>query len=173
MVTDSKYQGDNHSGHQRSSPYGLSRLAPAVDLTDIAAEISSANDCIAQTTSAKLDVILRQIRHLQAEAQVIVREAKRDADLHRATCSFSRVPGGVYHLYERSNGELLWSMLSLEDWNGKPPQRYLGSYRLEGDQSWTDVKDTEKEAGAGIEAVRKLLAAPTHTDVGEPPPPTQ
>lgn len=159
MVNDSKYQGENHRGHQRSSPYGLSRLAPATTLADMAAEISSANDCIAQTTSAKLDVILRQIRHLQEEAKGIVEAAKRDADLHRAACSFSRVPGNTYHLYEKAGGALQWSMLSLDDWNGNPPQRYVGSFRLESDQSWTDVDGIDRDVSEQIESVRQLLRA--------------
>lgn len=156
-----KYSGANHEGGDRSSPYGLSRLAPAMSLVDVAGEIERADEMIGQTTSSKLRVIADQIRFLQRQAEGILQDAKKDLDLHRASCAFPRRIGHSYHLYRRSDGALYWSMLSLDEWGGTPPHEYVGSYRLEPDRSWTPLhrvdENDDVDPFAGEEIVRKLL----------------
>ena len=127
----------SYRGPAKLSPYGLSTMAPAIRLVDVAAEIEKADELIGTVASSKLEVIARQIRALQEQAEEVLEQAKRDLDLHRATCNFPRRVGKIYHLYERANGELYWSMLSPTDWGGEPPHRHAGGFRLEPDQSWT------------------------------------
>ncbi len=121
----------------RAIPYPASRLAPRFDLVDIAAEIARADQTVSVVASAKLDVIRKQILALQEEARAVLDEAARAARLHRAKCNFHKVPGHVYHLYQRAEGELYFSMISPTEWGGRPPHRFEGSYRLENDQSFT------------------------------------
>jgi len=45
------------------------------------------------------------------QAQHILEDARRDAQLHHAACNFQKVPGHTYHLYERQNGTTYFSML--------------------------------------------------------------
>lgn len=125
-----------HDGEDRSSPYPMSRLAPAFGLVDLAEEIAQADRMISGRANAQLAQIAQQVRSLQAQAREILRAAKEDMQLHRAKCQFKRIPGKVYHLYRHDNGELHFSMLSPDDWRGKPPQTFLGSYRLDTDMSW-------------------------------------
>ncbi len=145
MTDDTKrHDGPNHPGPAHTSPYGLSRLAPAIDLVDMAREIQRADQLVGTVTADKLGRIADQIRALQAEAQELLERARRDAALHRATCHFQKVIGQTYHLYRRGEaetGELLWSILSPEDWGGRPPHAYVGSYRLEADASFTAAED--------------------------------
>jgi hypothetical protein len=49
----------------------------------------------------------------------------------------------VYHLYERTDGELEFSMLSPADWDGRPPHRCVGSFRLEADMTWTPAAEAD------------------------------
>jgi hypothetical protein len=144
-----KRHGDatKHEGPDHSSPYPVSRLAPAFDLVDVAREIQKADALLVDVASEKLRLIAEQIRGLQEQAQTIMAEAKRDAELHRAACNFVKRPGKTYHLYRNSNDALYFSMLSPADWKGAPPDRYEGSYRLEIDQSWTPAeKIAERDA---------------------------
>ena len=90
-----------YDGPARAAPYGLSRLAPSFSLVDVAAEIEKADSMLATTTGGKLGVIAEQIRRLQEQARVMLERAQRDAELHRARCSFQKKPGGVYHLYRK------------------------------------------------------------------------
>lgn len=111
------------------------------DLIDMAREIQLADAAVTAVASAQLETIARQIRELQREAARVLETAQRDAELHRATCRFKKIPGHVYHLYARPNGERYLSLLSCDDWNGSPPHVFEGSYRLEADMRWTPLGD--------------------------------
>lgn len=137
---DARVKDDGkHEGPARTSPYPASRLGASIRLVDTAREIEQADRMLGAVAGGKLDVIARQIRALQREAQEILERAQRDLELHRAECAFQKRPGATYHLYERANGSLYFSMLSVEEWGGAPPHPHRGSYRLELDQSWTPV----------------------------------
>lgn len=125
----------------RGAPYPMSRLSPRFELVDIAAEIARADETLSLVASGKLAVIRQQIAALQDEARAILEEAKAAADLHRARCNFRKVPGRIYHLYRLASGELYFSMLSPDEWDGAPPHPFEGSYRLEADQTFTRVGD--------------------------------
>lgn len=139
VMTDdtTKYQGQVHEGSANSAPYPVSRLAPAIELVDLAKQISQADAMLNTRVSAKLKVIADQIRALQVEAQAVLEEAKQDQELHRAQCNFKRLPGKIYHLYRKSDGSTYFSMLSPDEWRGRSPHTFVGSYRLEVDMSWT------------------------------------
>ena len=135
--------GGKHEGPAHTSPYPLSRLSAPFDLVDVAREIQDADALLGVTVSARLEEIAEQIRSLQSRARSILDKARRDADLHRAGCSFTRRPGCVYHLYYRPAGASYLSMLSPDDWRGSPPHEYGGSFRLEADMSWTPVAEED------------------------------
>lgn len=117
--------------------YAASRLGPSIELVDMAREIAQADAMVNTRVSAKLKVIAEQIRHLQQEARTILEESQRDQHLHHAECNFKRIPGNIYHLYEKHNGRQYFSMLSPGDWHNTPPHSFVGSFRLENDMSWT------------------------------------
>jgi hypothetical protein len=122
----------------RAAPYPMSRLSPRFDLVDLAAEIARADETVSLVAGGKLEIIRQQIVALQEKARAILHEVAAAAELHRARCNFRKVPGRVYHLY-RASGELYFSMLSPDDWDGAPPHPFEGSYRLELDQTFTRV----------------------------------
>lgn len=123
----------------RSSTYPVSRLSPPIELVDLAKEIEQADHFIGTRVNAKIQVIAEQIKELQNKAKTILEEAAEDQRLHRAYCSFKKKIGRSYHLYKKHDGSLYFSMLSPDDWQGIPPHRFEGSYRLEPDMSWTQL----------------------------------
>lgn len=129
------------SGPSRTAPYALSRLSGPVSLVDVAREIEHADAFIASTTNAQLRLIAEQMATLRNEAERLLEQARINAELHRVEARFVRHPGKTYHLYERADGAgtevRYWSLLAPADWGYRPPHRFLGSYRLESDQSWT------------------------------------
>ena len=139
-----------------ASAFPLSRLSARHDLIDVAREIQQADSALAAVAGAQLETIARQIRELQREAARVLEATRRDAELHRAHCRFKKLPGHTYHLYRRANGELYFSMLSVEDWNGAPPHAYEGSFRLEADLRWTPASEVEAREKA-IRELRPLL----------------
>jgi hypothetical protein len=145
-----------HQGADRSSPYPVSRLAPAFQAPDLAQEIERAESMLSARTGAKLRVIADQIKALQAEARKVLDEARDEHALTHAECAFKRLPGKVYHLYRREDASCYFSMLSPEDWRGQPPHRYEASYRLESDYSWTPLESIDEPDDTG-DLVKQLL----------------
>lgn len=136
-----RHGGDKHHGPARTSPYPVSRLAPSHDLVDVARQIERADATLGAVVGGKLELIARQIRSLQEEARVLLEATQRDLELHRAECAFVKRVGATYHLYERADGSLYFSMLSPDDWGGAPPHPFRGSYRLAPDQSFQPADD--------------------------------
>lgn len=124
-------------GADRTSPYPVSRLAPPFEPLDLTDEIAAAEATLDTRVAAQLELIAEQIRSLQAQARAIIDQAREDQRLHRARCTFRRLPGKVYHLYKRADGALEFSMLSPADWGNRPPHTFLGSYQLGADMRWT------------------------------------
>ncbi|HLM74266.1 MAG TPA: DUF2452 domain-containing protein, partial [Polyangiaceae bacterium] len=149
-------KGGRHEGPASTSPYPMSRLSAPHSLVDTAREIQKADALLGAVTGDKLRLIADQIRALQEQARGLLEEARRSAELHRAECRFQKRVGNIYHLYR--NGERLYfSMLSPEDWGGRAPHAYDGSYRLEADMGWTPV-DRVADRDAQDASARRLLA---------------
>ncbi len=146
-------KAEKHEGPAHAAPYGLSTLAPAIRLVDVAAEIAEADQMLGAVASSKLETIAKQIRALQDEARRVLERTKENLDLHRAECRFARRPGHVYHLYRKGDG-LTWSMIGPDEWRGEPPHEYVGSYRLEADQSWTPMgEEDQRDEALSSEAI--------------------
>lgn len=152
------HQPTIHQGADYCSPYPVSRLAPSFGLVDLAREIEQADQMLSSRLGAQLQVIAEQVKALQAQAKQILEQARSDQRLHHARCAFRRIPGRTYHLYEEPDGGLAFSMLSPEDWRGRPPRPFLGSYRLENDMSWTPAGADQRPDGSR-QLVAQLLQA--------------
>ncbi len=138
-----RYSGDNVHVPSHASPYPVSRLGAPVSLVDTAKVIETASATVAMRTNAQLEVIVEQIRSLQAQAREIVEQARRDVDLIHADCRFRRVPGRIYHLYERDDGRRYFSMLGPDEYGTGSPDGFVASFRYEHDESWTRLDEIE------------------------------
>lgn len=123
------------------SPYPVSRLDPPYTLVDLAKEIARADDMLSVQTNGKLRLLAEQIRGLQEEAQKIMMETRRNQELRRAECNFSKKAGKIYHLYKKKDDSLIFSLLFPQEWGEKKPYTFVGSYRLENDMSWTALAE--------------------------------
>lgn len=148
-----------YQGPARAAPYPLSRMAPAFSLVSAAEEIEKADAMLATVAGGKLGVIAEQIRRLQDEARRLLERAKRDADLHRARCSFEKRAGGVYHLYRTHAGDLWFSLMAPDEWSRPQPQTFEGTYRLEADMSFTRLDVPDDGAGEVGEPDRERIRA--------------
>lgn len=122
--------------NRRSLTFGTSTLDPAIRLVDRAKEIELAHESIKSHTNSKLELILKQIRHLQEEAELIIDQASVDAELHSIKCNFEKQIGQPYHLYTRPDGTRYFSFVSPEEWGGSPPHDFVGTYAMKMDRSF-------------------------------------
>ncbi|NNF95681.1 MAG: DUF2452 domain-containing protein [Halobacteria archaeon] len=132
-------------------------MAPSFEPVNLAEEISQADATFAALASGKLRLIANLIKVLQDEAQQVLEQTQCDQLLHRAPCNFKRQPGKIYHLYQKANGTIYFSMLAPAEWGSKPPHTFLGSYQLKIDMSWTPVEEITANDNETDEIVRRLL----------------
>lgn len=101
-----------------SLTYGTSRLAPAISLVDRAKEIELAEESVKLHVHGKLEVIAKQIRALKEEAELILQQAEKDIELHKAKCQFEKRQGkpsiymqrivvNIFHSSHQKNGEAI------------------------------------------------------------------
>lgn len=124
---------------QKSSAYPTSRLSARFEPVDQIEAIKDSDRMLGAVAKGKLQIIAEQIENLKRQARDIIMKAEVDMRLHRATCSFEKRVGHTYYLYERGDDQVYFSMLSPDDWGGKPPHNFLGAYKLQPDQSWVEA----------------------------------
>ncbi len=141
FLVDQRKKDDNATLYDHASPYPVNRLAPPIELVDLAREIARADDLLSLQTTGKLQLLAKQMRALQEEARQLLEETRRNQELHRAQCGFKKIAGQVYHLYKREDDSLQFSLLSPRDWHDTQPFQYVGSYRLASDMRWVEVEE--------------------------------
>jgi len=157
--TEHKYSGNNVRGEGHASPYPVSRLGAPMSLVDMAKAIESASDKVAMRTNAQLEVIVEQMKALQERAREIIEQASRDVDLIHADCRFARVPGRIYHLYERPDGHRYFSMVGPDEYGRGGPSGFVASFRYEHDESWTRLDEVEARDRRRAE-IRSFASSP-------------
>ncbi len=135
-----KYKGENVRSPAHSSPYPVSRLAPAMELVELARELAEADDMLTVQATAQLRLLAEQMEQLRARARKILAETRENQELHRAECGFAKKPGQTYHLYRKKNSDLVFSLVGPSEWGTGPPFEYVGTYRLELDKTWKKLK---------------------------------
>lgn len=130
----------------KSCDYPVSRLAPKFEPVDQLAVVEEAKKMLGAVATGKLQLIVEQINFLKKQAKTIIEEAEINLMLHKASCSFEKRVGHTYHLYERQDGTVYFSMISPEEWNNNPPHVFRGSYRLESDMSWSSGDSVDEDS---------------------------
>ncbi|XP_037079839.1 uncharacterized protein C1orf50 homolog [Pollicipes pollicipes] len=120
--------------------------ALSTDLVNLAKEVQKADSFVRANVGNKLQVIVEQIRFLQAQAEKVLGEAKRDNDIHHIACNCKKIPGNMYFMYERPGGQRYMSLISPQEWGSACPHPFIGAYRLENDMSWTPEEETKTRA---------------------------
>ncbi|CAH0556462.1 unnamed protein product [Brassicogethes aeneus] len=112
---------------------------------ELAETHSKSQTFIQSNAQNKLEIIGRQMKSLQDLMVNVLSESKLDMDLHNAACNFVKKPGQIYHLYKKESGQKYFSMLSPNEWGSNAPHQFLGSYKLEADQSWTKAGEGQNK----------------------------
>lgn len=139
---------------------GAVNLKTTPDLIELAQEIQKADDFVKSTTYSKLQMIAEQIRFLQEQAKQVMLEAQQNNRLHHVACNFKKIPGRMYYLYQKPSGQEYFSMLSPEEWGSSLPHKYIGSYRLEFNMSWTPTEELEQHKN-DILCINDIMLAST------------
>ena len=95
-------------------------------------------------TSSQLHHLKDQIEHLIGQAQDIHDRIDVSEKVYLADCNFQPVIGQTYHLFEKSDGACVLSMVSEQEWGDPPPYLFLATAKLLHDHTW-DILEINKD----------------------------
>merc|ERR1712183_134722 len=147
-------------GYQLVCPEESGKIRSQFDLVELAGEIQTADKFTRATAGSKLSVIAEQVRFLQEQARKILEEAQRDKEINHMACNFKRIPGTLYHIYKRKNGQQYMSLISPEEWGADGPP-FVAAYKLEHDMSWTPQENVEAKENENA-SIDKILKKQSH-----------
>lgn len=141
-------------------------IATSTDLVELAITAQNALDFVNSNTSIKLREVVSQMLTLKDRAVEILEEAKRDVQLHEASCNMVKRPGGVFYFYKRRDGSgLVASIISPDEWGSTCPHAsFVGAFQLQSDQSWLPANQLTGQDTRGMEIeslVKRLREKPS------------
>jgi hypothetical protein len=89
-----------------------------------------------EQTDMQLDQIREQINLLAQQAQAIKRRVEISEQIYRSQMNFKPLIGHIYHLYTRSSGEEVLSMVGPEEWGRTNPLEFVATVKLLADHTW-------------------------------------
>jgi hypothetical protein len=94
-------------------------------------------------TDMQLGQIRKQIELLAQQAKQIQDRITISEQIYHAEMNFEPLIGFVYHLYERSNGNYVLSMVGPKEWGKNPPYQFIATVELLSDHTW-DILESSK-----------------------------
>ena len=90
-----------------------------------------------QQTNIQLTQIHEQIKLLAKQARKIQNRVEISVKIYKAAIGFEPVIGQLYHLYEKSSGEWILSLLSPVEWGKSFPYKaHISTVKLLADHTW-------------------------------------
>lgn len=98
-----------------------------------------------EQSNMQLDQIREQVELLMAQAQSIHDRVEVSEAIYLADINFEPIIGRFYHLYERSNGEQVLSMVAPDEWGRSNPYKFLATVKLLSDKTWEVLEKATAE----------------------------
>lgn len=96
-------------------------------------------------TDMQLDQIKKQMELLADQARKIQKRVEVSEMIYHADMGFKPLIGKVYHLYQRSNGDAVLSVVGPNEWGprGHKYESFLATVTLLADHTWEILKESE------------------------------
>ena len=130
---------DQIAEHPHLLPYAHNIGSQVVKPVDKGRIKGRAVSAMYEQTDTQLDQIRQQIELLARQARDIHDRVKISEEIYLAEMNFSPLINQVYHLYRRSNGKAVLSMVGPKEWSNAPPYTFVASVRLMSDHTWEIV----------------------------------
>ena len=96
-----------------------------------------------QQTDKQMAQLYDQMRVLTQQAEDLNKRAEISRQIYEAEMNFEPVIGHTYQVYLRSNGKLVLSMVTPEEWGENPPFEYMAKVSLLADHTWEVLEYNE------------------------------
>lgn len=96
-----------------------------------------------EQTDMQLDQLRKQFELLAKQAKEIQDRVTISEKIYLADIPFSPLINFNYHLYQKSDGKELLSMVGPSEWGSHMPYKFLATVRLLGDHTWEVLEKGE------------------------------
>lgn len=127
---------DKVTEHPHILPYAHSVGGAVIKPIDKGRVKGLAVSSMYEQSEMQLDQIREQIELLATQAQKIHRRVEISEQIYLAEMNFQPLVGKTYHLYERSNGKKVLSMVGPEEWGRTSPFQFEATVKLLADHTW-------------------------------------
>lgn len=117
-------------------PYAHTRGGVTIKPVDKGRVKGRAVTAMYEQTDIQLDQIREQIELLAKQAQDIQRRVEISEKIYLAEMNFEPIISKTYHLYLRSSGKHVLSMVSPQEWGKNPPFEFVSTVKLLADHTW-------------------------------------
>ena len=121
-------------------PYAHSRGGAQITPVDKGQVKGRAMSAMYEQTDMDLAQIKEQIELLARQAKAIQDRVSISEEIYTAEMNFEPFIGKTYHLYRRSSGKPVLSLVSPEEWGSSPPFAFVATVRLMADHTWDVLK---------------------------------
>lgn len=95
-----------------------------------------------EQTDMQLEQIKKQIELLAKQAKAIHDRVHISESIYRAEMSFEPLIGFIYHLYKRSSGAFVLSLVGPNEWGTEPPFKFEATVKMLADHTW-DIMESD------------------------------
>ena len=132
FLKDAIYQGELHS-----APYALSVSSPKIEPIDKRLLKANAHEAMQHQAEQQIKMLKKQAELLIKQAKEIEERLEVSHAIYKAEINFEPVVYGMYHLYQKKNGQQVLSMVAPYEWGRSVPfDFFIHSVRLMADKTW-------------------------------------
>jgi len=131
-LKDAIYQGELHS-----VPYALTVSSPKIEPIDKRLLKANAHEAMQHQAEQQISMLKKQAELLLKQAKEIEQRLELSHAIYKAEINFEPVINGIYHLYQKDDGQQVLSMVAPYEW-GKSMKysMFLNTVRLLPDKTW-------------------------------------
>ncbi|GAB4145177.1 MAG: hypothetical protein Fur0041_19870 [Bacteroidia bacterium] len=89
-----------------------------------------------EQTNRQLDQIRKQVELLMDQAKEVHKRVEMSERIYLADMNFKPIIGHTYHLYQKSDGKDVLSMVGPDEWGSRAPYAFLATVKLLSDHTW-------------------------------------
>ncbi len=126
------YQGELHA-----APYALSVTSPKIEPIDKRLLKANAHESMQYQAEQQISMLKKQAALLIEQAKAIEERLAISHSIYKAEINFEPVIHGIYHLYQKSDGTQVLSMVAPYEWGKQMPfESWIHTVRLLADKTW-------------------------------------
>lgn len=132
FLREAVYQGELHA-----APYALSVTSPKIEPIDKRLLKANAHESMQYQAEQQIAMLKKQAALLIDQAKAIEERLALSHSIYKAEINFEPVIHGIYHLYQKSDGTQILSMVAPYEWGKKMPfESWIHTVRLLADKTW-------------------------------------